>query len=44
MLKFSRVINLKNKKNIFKTYKKIISSKSKEKIFVIIEDGNEYNK
>ena len=44
MLKFSKVINLKNKKNIFKTYKKIISSKSKEKIFVIIEDGNEYNK
>ena len=43
MLGFSKVINLRKKESVFKTYKKIINSKSGEKIFVIVEDGNKYN-
>ena len=42
MLKFSKVIKLSKTKNIFSTYKNILKENSKEKLYVIIEDGKYY--
>ena len=42
MMNYSEVIKLNKKESIFKNYKKAISKKSKKKIFVFIEDGNQY--
>lgn len=42
MMNYSEVIKLNKKESIFTNYKKAISKKSKKKIFVFIEDGNQY--
>ncbi len=42
MMHYSEVIKLKKKDNIFKNYKEAISKKTKKKVFVFIEDGNQY--
>ena len=42
LMKFSEVIKLKNKNQIFLKYKNAISKKNKKKVFLFIEDGNKY--
>lgn len=42
LMKFSEVIKLKNKDQIFLKYKNAISKKNKKKVFLFIEDGNKY--
>jgi pyruvate/2-oxoglutarate/acetoin dehydrogenase E1 component len=42
LMKYSSVIKLNKKDEVFKNYKNAISKKNKKKVFIFIEDGNKY--